>query len=130
MDILVMAVSILFGGSTCNAGVFGYEGDPLAGGTNACTGVKMGRTEMGIAHRTLPCGTKVILFNPRSSKATTAVVVDHGPYGAMNEGVWVLKRKRSDPGKWRGCLDISRSVARALDFDGFGKIFYAPVAHW
>lgn len=132
MDILVIAVSLLFGGagSSCNAGVFGYEGDPLSGGKNMCTGVKMGRDEMGIAHRSLACGTRVVLYNPRTHRSTLAVVVDRGPYGAMDGETWVIKRRPSDPGTWRGCLDISWSVAKALGFEGFGKLFYVPLTHW
>jgi hypothetical protein len=130
MEWLTIAFATLLSGNTCNAGVFGYEGDTMSGGPNACTGVKMARDEMGIAHRTLACGTRVVLYNPRTNRSTTAVVVDHGPYGAMDSGRWVLKRRLGDPGVWRGCLDISRAVARKLGFEGFGKLFYAPLAHW
>lgn len=130
MEWLAIAFATIMGGNTCNAGVFGYEGDSLAGGPNACTGQSMGHDEMGIAHRSLPCGTRVLLYNPRTGKSTTAVVVDRGPYGAMVGRAWTLKRRLGDPGIWRGCLDISQRVARRLGFDGFGKLFYAPLVHW
>jgi len=44
----------------------------------------------------------------------TTVILDHGPYGAVHEGSWVVKKKRSDPGRWRGCGDLSYPVAREL----------------
>lgn len=35
---------------------------------------------IGVAHRTLPCGAKVIFRNPANGRSVTAVVVDRGPY--------------------------------------------------
>lgn len=91
----------------------------------------MANDEVGIAHRTLPCGTRVLLGNPRTGRWVVATVVDHGPYGArLDDGSWAIKRRRTDPGVWRGCLDISRRTAELLGHDGFQKIFYVPMAQW
>jgi rare lipoprotein A len=35
---------------------------------------------VGVAHRTLPCGTKVVFRNPGTGRTVTARVVDRGPY--------------------------------------------------
>jgi hypothetical protein len=35
---------------------------------------------IGVAHRTLPCGTKVSFKNPANGKIVTAPVIDRGPY--------------------------------------------------
>jgi hypothetical protein len=37
---------------------------------------------IGVAHRTLPCGTKVTFKNPENGKVVTAPVIDRGPYVA------------------------------------------------
>lgn len=36
----------------------------------------------GVAHRTLPCGTRVTFRNPRNGRTITVPVVDRGPYVA------------------------------------------------
>ena len=35
---------------------------------------------VGVAHRTLPCGTKVTFRNPANGRVVTAPVIDRGPY--------------------------------------------------
>ena len=35
---------------------------------------------VGVAHRTLPCGTKVTFKNPANGRIVTAPVIDRGPY--------------------------------------------------
>lgn len=56
-----------------------WFGRGLYGRSTAC-GQKLTRTLMGVAHRTLPCGTKVaFLFRGRT---VTVPVVDRGPFGA------------------------------------------------
>jgi hypothetical protein len=35
---------------------------------------------IGVAHRSLPCGTKVTFKNPANGKVVTAPVIDRGPY--------------------------------------------------
>lgn len=37
---------------------------------------------VGVAHRTLPCGTKVTFKNPANGRIVTAPVIDRGPYVA------------------------------------------------
>jgi hypothetical protein len=72
----------------------------------------------------LKCGTKVVLFNPRTGRKVTARVVDHGPYGAKYKGRWVIKRKATDPGIWRGCIDITQRTQKALRHNGFEELVY------
>ena len=50
-----------------------------AGTTSAC-GVKLRKKTLGVAHKTLPCGT-LLDFSFRG-KAITVPVIDRGPYGA------------------------------------------------
>ena len=48
-------------------------------GRTAC-GLRMTTTLVGVAHRTLPCGTLVTFKDPASGRTLTVPVVDRGPY--------------------------------------------------
>jgi len=74
----------------------------LYGGGLACGGT-LGYDTLGVAHKTLPCGTRVTLrYNGRE---ITVPVVDRGPYVAGRE--------------W----DLTGATARALGFGGAGTIW-------
>jgi rare lipoprotein A (peptidoglycan hydrolase) len=76
---------------------YGIYGGPLAcGGT-------LGYSQLGVAHKSLPCGTKVtIRYHGRQ---VTVPVIDRGPYIGGRE--------------W----DLTGATARALGFDGVGTIW-------
>ncbi len=70
----------------------------------ACGGV-LGRHQLGVAHKTAPCGTLITFsFNGRS---ITVPVVDRGPYIAGRE--------------W----DLTGATAEALHFPGLGRIAWS-----
>jgi len=77
-----------------------YYGPGFYGNRTAC-GQSLHTSTPGVAHKTLPCGTRVaILYGGR----TVAVrVIDRGPYGAAN---------------W----DLTGATARRLGFSGRGYI--------
>ncbi len=76
---------------------YGIYGGPLA-----CGG-SLGYSQLGVAHKTLPCGTKVtIRYHGRQ---VTVPVIDRGPYVGGRE--------------W----DLTGATARALGFDGVGTIW-------
>jgi hypothetical protein len=127
MEWLIVFFQIFMYGKQCNSTVFGYPSDPNKGGTARCIKRYIKAHELGVAHRSLACGRKVALYNPRTQKTAVAVVVDRGPYGAKHEGEWVLKRRHTEPGKWRGCLDLTTAVAKQLGHNGFEKVFYYPI---
>ena len=56
------------------------------------------KTDFVIAHNTLPCGTKVWIFNPRTGLSTMAEVADRGPRHAY--------------------ADLARPVASAIGHNG------------
>lgn len=56
-----------------------WYGPGFYGKRTAC-GLAMTEALVGVAHRTLPCGTKVTFKNPATGKIVTAPVVDRGPY--------------------------------------------------
>jgi rare lipoprotein A len=80
--------------------VASWYGPGLYGGETAC-GHTLTPDTLGVAHRSLPCGTKVrLLFRGRT---ITVPVVDRGPYGAS---------------EW----DLTGATAGRLDFGGRGTI--------
>jgi hypothetical protein len=102
---------------------FGSKDDLLAGGTMACTGKRMQQNDLICAHRTLPCGTVVLVHSVRTQRWSTCVVADRGPYGAtLPNGEIVLKVKPSDEGVWRTLIDLSPAVAEALDLNGRERV--------
>jgi len=76
---------------------YGIYGGPLA-----CGG-SLGYSQLGVAHKTLPCGTKVTIRY--RGRQVTVPVIDRGPYVGGRE--------------W----DLTGATARALGFDGVGTIW-------
>jgi hypothetical protein len=70
----------------------------------ACGGV-LGRNQLGVAHKTAPCGTLITFAY--GGRALTVPVIDRGPYIAGRE--------------W----DLTGATAAALGFPGLGKIKWA-----
>jgi hypothetical protein len=58
-----------------------WYGPGFYGNRTAC-GQTLTRGLIGVAHKTLPCGTKIVFRNPSNGKTVTAAVVDRGPYVA------------------------------------------------
>jgi rare lipoprotein A len=61
---------------------------------------------MGVAHRTLPCGTMVRFRNPANGRVVTVPVIDRGPYVAGRQ--------------W----DLSGAACRALGHCYTGPIYW------
>jgi hypothetical protein len=78
------------------ASVFRAYGDGLA-----CGGV-LGRDQLGVAHKTAPCGTLVTFTY--AGRSLTVPVIDRGPYVVGRE--------------W----DLTGATAEALGFPGLGEI--------
>ena len=56
-----------------------WYGPGFYGKRTAC-GLALTTTLIGVAHRSLPCGTKVTFKNPDNGRIVTAPVVDRGPF--------------------------------------------------
>ncbi len=56
-----------------------WYGPGFYGKRTAC-GYAMTEGLIGVAHRTLPCGTRVTFRNPANGRTITTKVVDRGPY--------------------------------------------------
>lgn len=63
--------------ATWKGGKASAYGKGLFGNTTAC-GQTLRRGTVGVAHKTLPCGTRVSICNKR--KCRTLKVIDRGPY--------------------------------------------------
>lgn len=64
-----------------------WYGPGMYGSRTAC-GVTLTKTVMGVASRTLPCGTKVTFRNPDNGRSVTVPVIDRGPY--VSGRIWDL----------------------------------------
>ena len=60
-------------------GSISWYGPGFYGHRTAC-GVALTQTVLGVANRTLPCGTLVTFRNPASGRQVTVPVIDRGPY--------------------------------------------------
>ena len=58
-----------------------FYGPGFYGRRTAC-GLAYTTSIMGVAHRTLPCGTMVRFRNPANGRVITVPVIDRGPYVA------------------------------------------------
>lgn len=77
-----------------------WYGPGFYGNTTAC-GRTLGYSTLGVAHRTLPCGTKVaIMYRGRT---VTVQVIDRGPYARSN---WDLTRETAERLRFSGTDSI------------------------
>lgn len=70
-----------------------WYGPGFFGSGTAC-GQPYTKTLMGVAHRSLPCGTLVTFRNPENGRQVTVPVVDRGPFVAGRQ--WDLSRGLCD----------------------------------
>lgn len=66
-----------------------WYGPGFYGSGTAC-GQEYTETIMGVAHRSLPCGTLVTFRNPANGRQVTVPVIDRGPYVAGR--TWDMSR--------------------------------------
>lgn len=80
-----------------------WYGSAFYGSGTAC-GQTYTKSLAGVAHRTLPCGTRITFRNPANGRVVTVPVIDRGPYVAGR--TW----------------DLSRAACEALDHCYTGPI--------
>jgi rare lipoprotein A len=90
-------------------GDISWFGPGLYGNGTAC-GQTLTKGLVGVAHRTLKCGTRIEFRNPRNGKRVVAEVIDRGPF--VSGRIW----------------DMSHGLCKALDHCYTGSIDwrYAP----
>lgn len=87
-----------------------WYGPEDSGGDLACTGQPLTSNTLGVANKTLPCGTSVRLcLEPKGPPCIKVEVVDRGPYVAGRE------------------FDLTEATARAVGFlsRGVGPVWVA-----
>jgi len=75
--------------------------------------------DMVVAHRTLPCGTRVFVCNPRTFMCAEARVGDRGPFGRYRMG--------KSKGMYISMLDLAPAVARSIKFNGYEPVMFWPL---
>jgi hypothetical protein len=78
------------------------------GSTTAC-GEKLHRSTLGVANRTLPCGTKISIYY--KGQTIVVPVIDRGPYA--NHADW----------------DLTTATAHALHMNGTERLGAAAISH-
>ncbi|HUB99489.1 MAG TPA: septal ring lytic transglycosylase RlpA family protein [Solirubrobacterales bacterium] len=86
------------------AGASWYGGPSMWGRSTAC-GQTLRPTTLGVAHKSLPCGTTVKFVY--HGHAVITQVIDRGPY--IKGRAW----------------DLTQAASEALDFEGVGNVRYA-----
>lgn len=126
MKVLLILLRFLTGGMG-HATEFGAH-DPSNPDTHLACWKELGRKynatlddkrDLVIAHRTLPCGTKVLICNPRTALCVMAQVGDRGPFGRQKKG----PRK----GQFTSDIDLATAVARRIRFNGFEDVWMVPL---
>lgn len=70
------------------------------------------KKDIGVASRSLPCNSRLLICLPRTGKCANATVVDRGPYG---------KKKN---GQFRADLDLTIGLKTALKHNGYEGVVY------
>lgn len=73
----------------------------------ACYHRDLRNEDLVVAHQTLPCRSRVWLYNPRTHRSLVARVGDRGPLHAM--------------------VDLAPRVARLLGANGYERILLVPL---
>ncbi len=84
---------------------------PESYGTRTACGQIITKRTLGVAHKTLPCGTKVEFFLRRTGKKIVLPVIDRGPFA--NNAVWdltltAMKRLGSSSTEFLGAVPLSK----------------------
>lgn len=84
---------------------------PESYGTITACGQKITKRTLGVAHKTLPCGTKVEFFLRRTGKKITLPVIDRGPFA--NNAVWdltltAMKKLGSSSTEFLGAVQVGK----------------------
>lgn len=90
--------------ATLRPALASWYGPGLYGNRTAC-GQTLTPSLRGVAHKSLPCGTRVEVRY--GGRATQAVVVDRGPYSGARE------------------FDLTNATARAIGFGSVGRVWVA-----
>jgi hypothetical protein len=75
-------------------------------------GTHLRKGDRAVAARSLPCGTRIAIYCPRTHRSAFGVVMDRGP-------------RRTRGGRLREDLDLSTALARDLRLNGREPVIWA-----
>lgn len=140
MMLLQTAVALLMlqnSPSSCGSTMYGYRASdinpvsmrPIGWNDNLYGGLTIWsqqhpRYTDGVAHRTLPLGSWIIVKNPLTGDWRPLRVIDRGPYGATKDGKWFSKvgAQASRAGRFSGCLDITYPAGFTINHRGRQRV--------
>lgn len=85
------------------------------------------RLDVGVAHRTLPLGSWVILENPFTKDRDVFRVIDRGPYSKRINGKPATDVANKHPEPYSSCVDITYLAGVKLHHSGSQRIRMWPV---
>ncbi len=94
-----------------------YEIDEYNPNPSLACGGSLKDTMRVVAHRTLPCNTRLTICNKDLTKCTEAVVKDRGPYGCkvkVNKDCVIYKSE----------IDLSKQTSIDIRHSGMEPVFY------
>ena len=86
----------------------------------ACPPYRFDRNAMAVAHRTLPCGSTVLILNRRNGRSIVALVSDRGPCASPQCQATAPARVR------KRILDLTPGAAHALRAGGLTLVTVMP----
>lgn len=108
MTELLYLIKLIFVAKFGLATNFSHQGDPWNPNPwAACLRRDLRATDVVIAHRTLPCKSKVLIYAPRTGRWVVAKVGDRGPRTAD--------------------LDLNTAVTKKLKANGWEWVVFAPI---
>lgn len=108
LNLLIKTIVCLFNMQIGIATIFWTKTDPynpVAWG--ACLKRDLVETDHVVAHPTLPCKSRVFIYNIRTGLSTVAIVGDRGPKNAL--------------------VDLHIPVAKAIKLNGYEKVIFIPL---
>lgn len=103
--LFVSAILLMHQGLATN---FAPHGDPFNPDAHAaCLHRDLRNTDVGLAHPTLPCNSKVFVYNKRTKRSAVVRVVDRGPRNAA--------------------IDLAPAAARLLHANGWEQVVFIPL---
>lgn len=108
MTSLILSLLVFFGNSTTFSETDRFNPNPNL----ACLHRPLKKGESALAHRTLPCGTRVMIYNLRTQQSTYSIVKDRGPYGKYPSG------------RYKSELDMTPRVAKEIGHNGMEKVLF------
>jgi len=125
----------------CVGTQFAHKGDKWAGEKFFCLNRKVDNKTLGVASRTLPCHSLVLVTNIRTGRSVRARVIDTGPYWSvpshcdpMEPSCWKQGRPivrkvlhHSTGRKFAGCIDITEPTAQRIGLNGKEPVIVYPL---